>query len=318
MSAVRELIGHPSLASEGGARAHEPLTPADLADLMARFEEAARALQTTHESLQGEVRRLEGELRETKGQLRRAQDLAALGEMAAGIAHEIRNPLGSIRLYADMLVQDLADRPSERTIASKVARAVDSLNAVVTDVLTFSREIRLCPQPVAVRDLFSHALDACAAISASTRTTVRTNVDDDAEVRCDPTLIHQALVNVIRNACEAGADADAAPTVILSSCVRTVLNDQGRRTPMRVLRVEDHGPGVPPEVQERMFNPFFTTRHTGTGLGLAIVHRILDAHAGRVDIRNRSDDDPRERGAIVDLLVPIADPPHDSPHGDNP
>jgi nitrogen fixation/metabolism regulation signal transduction histidine kinase len=85
---------------------------------------------------------------------------------------------------------------------------------------------------------------------------------------------------------------------------------------MRVLRVEDNGPGVPFEVHARMFNPFFTTRHTGTGLGLAIVHRILDAHAGRVDIRNRSDDDPHARGAIVDLLIP--DHSHDPPTGENP
>ena len=324
MSAVRELIDHPSLASDQAARApaHESLTPADLADLMARFEEAARALQSTHESLQSEVRRLEGELRETKGQLRRAQDLAALGEMAAGIAHEIRNPLGSIRLYADMLVQDLTDRPAERTIATKVARAVDSMNAVVTDVLTFSREIRLCPLPVEVRDLFTHAIDACAGIINSTGATIRIDLRADAphatEIHCDPTLIHQALVNVIRNACEAGAEGGDMPTVILSSSLRTVLNDQGRREPMRVLRVEDDGPGVPPEVHARMFNPFFTTRHTGTGLGLAIVHRILDAHAGRVDIRNRSDDDPRARGAIVDLLVPVPEPTPDTPTGDNP
>ena len=321
---MRELLEHPTLAigADSGPGAERAVSEADLADLMARFEEAARALQSTHESLQGEVRRLERELRETKGQLRRAQDLAALGEMAAGIAHEVRNPLGSIRLYAEVLVHDLTDRPQERTIATKVAHAVNSLNAVVNDVLVFSREVRVSPQTVDARDAFSHAIDACASLIGETGTRVTLDAPAGVAVHCDPTLMHQALVNVIRNACEAASEVSDRPLVGLSAGERTVLNARGRRAPMRMLRVEDDGPGVPPGVHARMFNPFFTTRATGTGLGLAIVHRILDAHAGRVDIRNKAEADPGARGALVDLLLPIAshpDPnPDTTPNGDHP
>lgn len=317
MTAIREMTEHPArIASPGAMAGAESITPADLAELMARFEEAARALQGTHETLRGEVHRLERELGETKGQLRRAQDLAALGEMAAGIAHEIRNPLGSIRLYAEALVEDLADRPNERTIASKVARAVDSLNAVVTDVLAFSRDIRVCAEVVDAGDLLGQAVESCAAVIASTGTRVRIELGDPVEIRCDASLLHQALVNVLRNACEAAGEHARAPTVVLSTLRRTMLGGDGKRVSMRALRVVDNGPGVPPEVRERMFNPFFTTRHTGTGLGLAIVHRILDAHAGRVDIQTIADD-PGASGAVVDLLLP-EETAHRPPKGDQP
>src|SRR5687767_8545993 len=95
------------------------MTPAELAGLMSAFNEVTGRLQQTHETLQREVVRLRGELREANEQLERSRRLAALGEMAAGIAHEVRNPLGSIGLYARMLEQDLSDRPAERATAVK-------------------------------------------------------------------------------------------------------------------------------------------------------------------------------------------------------
>src|SRR5262249_42196179 len=120
------------------------VTPAELAELMATFNEVTGRLQGTHESLKREVVRLQGELRDANEQLQRSRRLAALGEMAAGIAHEVRNPLGSIRLYARMLEHDLVDRPQERSVATKIAAAVHGLDGVVGDVLSFAREARVC------------------------------------------------------------------------------------------------------------------------------------------------------------------------------
>jgi signal transduction histidine kinase len=102
---------------------------------------------------------LEGELKQANEQLERSRRLAALGEMAAGIAHEVRNPLGSIRLHARMLEQDLEDRPGERTVAGKIIAAVRGLDAVVTDVLAFSKELKVRPEPVLAGDLLTHALE---------------------------------------------------------------------------------------------------------------------------------------------------------------
>ncbi|MEM9372764.1 MAG: histidine kinase dimerization/phospho-acceptor domain-containing protein, partial [Planctomycetota bacterium] len=141
----------------------EPATPdaslsaSDLAELMASFNEVTSRLEQTHGQLRGEVRRLSEELREANEALQRSRRLAALGEMAAGIAHEVRNPLGSIGLYASMLEEDLHDRPECRGVAVKIGSAVRGLDAVVGDVLSFAREIRVRSCPGHPRELLERA-----------------------------------------------------------------------------------------------------------------------------------------------------------------
>ena len=288
------------------------ISPEDLAELMSAFNETAVRLQETHAMLGAEVARLQGELSETKGRLRRAQELAALGEMAAGIAHEIRNPLGSIKLYASMLVQDLADRPEEKSTATKIARAVDRLNAVVGDVLTFSREIRPRLAECSAHELFSEAAESCAPVARSMGITIDDAFfeDEDRVITADRSLFHQALVNIIRNAIEAAGESSGGGGVVRLSLVeRHVLAEDARRQRMLAFRIADSGAGIAPEIRSRMFNPFFTTREAGTGLGLAIVHRILDAHSGRILIGEDNEETlaPHDRslgGAVVDLLLP--------------
>ena len=306
-------IGAPE-APVTGAIAPPPdagaLSPADFAELVSTFNQAAADLQATHVALGAEVSRLQGELAETRGQLRRARELAALGEMAAGIAHEIRNPLGSIKLYASVLVEDLADRPEERAVAGKVAGAVDRLNAVVGDVLAFARELRLRAEPVDAPSLLAQSLEACAEHAAALGVRLDTVADRGApaELACDPGLLHQALVNIVRNAVEAAADradGDPAGRVVVAVERRTAMGEDAERRSMAAVVVRDNGPGVPDEVRTRMFNPFFTTRDAGTGLGLAIVHRIMDAHSGRVEIASGSPlGSPGRPGAEVSLLLP--------------
>lgn len=278
------------------------LSPADLAELMAAFNEVTAKLEQTHAQLRGEVRRLSTELREANEALQRSKRLAALGEMAAGIAHEVRNPLGSIRLYAAMLEEDLTDRPECRQVACKISSAVRGLDAVVGDVLTFAREIRVRTTPVGTDELLTHAADACLAESIEV---VRCDLArPPVGIECDAGLLHQALVNVIRNACDANRSVGRA-TVWLDASEGVVDPTDPDPVPGVVLSVRDEGDGVSPEVIERMFNPFFTTRAAGTGLGLPIVHRIVDAHAGRVVVLNNSDREPGARGATVELRLPL-------------
>src|SRR3954465_3945879 len=137
------------------------LAPADLAELLGAFNEVTVKLQASHDQLRAEVARLTQELGEANAQLERSRRLAALGEMAAGIAHEVRNPLGSIRLYARMLEQDLGDRPGEQGVAVKIAGAARVMEGVVTDVLTFAREFRLRPTEIDTSELFDRVLEAC-------------------------------------------------------------------------------------------------------------------------------------------------------------
>lgn len=279
---------------------------ADMAELMSAFSEASARLESTHRILHEEVGRLKGELRQANEQLQRSRRLAALGEMAAGIAHEVRNPLGSIGLYAKMLDQDLGDRPEEQVIAQKIGSAVRGLDGIVRDVLTFSKEIRVRRTRVEAGLMLDEALASCEAYCQRVKglTLVRQGADD-LEIVCDSNLVRQCLVNLIQNAIEAMAESQTSePAVTLEAFEETVHESDGTVLSMMALRVTDSGPGVRDDVLDRMFNPFFTTRHTGTGLGLAIVHRIIDAHGGRVWVSNRGEPGGRETGAIVTLLFP--------------
>lgn len=290
----------PSLPTPGS------LSPGDLAELLTAFNEVTARLQATHETLRAEVARLENELRDTNEALRRSERLAALGEMAAGIAHEIRNPLASIGLYARLLVGDLADRPQCREVAEKIASGVRGLDAIVGDVLTFAKRIEPRPGACIAGEALARAAETCmpqiSVAGACVRAPARP-AGEEIEFDADAALLQQALVNIVRNAAEALAEMPVerrpdTPTITLGAG-RVRVRDRDGSKRMVCLTVEDNGPGVPDEVKHRMFNPFFTTRHTGTGLGLAIVHRIVDAHAGMVRVRDREGG-----GSVVEILLP--------------
>lgn len=266
---------------------------ADLAELLRAFNDVTARLQGTHDQLRGEVIRLTRELGEANEQLERSRRLAALGEMAAGISHEVRNPLGSIALYARMLDQDLVDRPEQRKIAGKIATAAKGLDAIVGDVLTFSREFKLRKTEVVATEAFDAALESClhdgVAGWRSVKLVRRDRAAGNVRVRADQGLLQQVLVNIIRNAIEAMESGGGGGERMLTLSVKRVSAEcaaTGTAKEMVALLVSDTGPGVSDEVKARMFNPFFTTRSTGTGLGLAIVHRIMDAHGGRVSVRD--------------------------------
>lgn len=292
------------------------MSPADLAELLGAFNDATSRLQSAHERLRSEVARLQDELRQANEQIERSRRLAALGEMAAGIAHEIRNPLGSIRLYARMLDDDLKDRPSERGVAQRITAAVRTADAVVHDVLAFAREIRVRPEPACVGELFSRAIEE-ASPTAGLSVTIDRRDQRSAlqEIECDPSLVRRALVNIVSNAVQAMAErADRAAQARLTTDAeqRRSVDADGVERAFAVLSVTDTGPGVSEQVMQRMFNPFFTTRATGTGLGLAIVHRIVDAHGGRVSVRNITEGG-RVAGAAVELRLPIKSFKEDEP-----
>jgi signal transduction histidine kinase len=289
----------------GGLPGVGVMTPADLAELIGAFNDVTSRLSATHEQLQQEVSRLRAELSDANAELERSRRLAALGEMAAGIAHEVRNPLGGIRLYARLLEQDLEDRPEQLGIVRKLSGAARGLDQIVTDMLTFAREFRLSSGPGLASDLIEQSVAACQHDGVPGRdrvTLVRAYAEGPAvELVADQGLAVQALTNVVRNAYEAMAD-DKAPSGRLVIDARATIGEDGR--PEAVISIEDSGPGVSDETIARMFNPFFTTRATGTGLGLAIVHRIMDAHGGRVRVRNNTRGADGPRGATVELVFP--------------
>ncbi len=233
------------------------------------------------------------EVKSLEAELARKERLAALGEMAAGVAHEIRNPLGGIELYASLLRKETLEESRRAELAGKIMSAAASLNRIVTDMLTFTRSREPSWRPVPVEHVFRTALDLAQAEIRGKNLEVREEyATDGARLPLDPDLLSRALLNVVRNAAEVSPEGGAIT-------VRSKLEAHpGGR--MLVLAVLDEGPGVPEEVAPKIFHPFFTTRKDGTGLGLAIVHKIAQDHGGAVRV------EPNEpRGAAFIFRLPV-------------
>ena len=285
----------------------------DLREIIESYNTVTENLQRSHDALRDHVRRLQDELASTDAQLQRSKRLAALGEMAAGIAHEVRNPLGAIQLYAGMLASDLApshsedlDRPALAHAAREIVSAVRGLDAVVCDVLAFARELTLRARPSCVQKILERAVAASRPDIDAAQIRVigpvglgvdRCDRQGPVLAMVDSGLLHQALLNLIRNAIE----SMTGPEFVRSTPPRQrVLTLHCRREDgQAIVVVGDTGSGIAEKDIDRIFNPFFTTRNTGTGLGLAIVHRIVDAHGGSISVHN-------DGGAVFELRLPVA------------
>jgi two-component system sensor histidine kinase FlrB len=286
------------------------MSPAELAAIIEAFNDVTSKLTRTHEQLQAEIVTLRSQLCDAQAQAERARHLALLGEMAAGIAHEVRNPLGSIRLYAKMLREDLREQPGPLSIAEKIDRSVLRLEHVVGDVLTFSRKIQASAVTFDASELLEAAAET-ARFDGPVWDAVQVEIKPTTSVLTgDPDMLRQALVNIIRNAAEAMAEHRAPQRRIeLSVAARKVRDEAGAAKDMLAVCIADSGPGIPESVLPRLFEPFFTTRSDGTGLGLAIVHRIIDAHGGRITARNGnqpSNPSASGVGAVFEILLPAS------------
>ncbi|MDG1898250.1 MAG: ATP-binding protein [Phycisphaerales bacterium] len=260
------------------------LTTAELGDLMQSVMDTAERLQSTHDALQDQVRRLERELAEANAQLHRSRELASLGEMAAGIAHEIRNPLASIQLYAEVLMDDLSEQPPQADVCRKIERSVRRMDTIVRDVLQFARESTVRVEPMHASVLLERIIGECV------EPTSRINVvcEADSELSIDPSLMVQAIGNIVRNGLESMENESGGSELDVAVVQNRLRCPDGRVRPCTVFRIEDRGCGIPEAAQERLFNPFFTTRASGTGLGLAIAHRVVDAHGGHIHVAGRA------------------------------
>lgn len=293
----------PTAAAEEVRRS--AIGPEELADLVRSFTQVTERLQATHVALDEQVGRLKGELAEANERLRRSRELAALGEMAAGIAHEIRNPLGSIALDMEGLREDLGTRPELSGVCERVLRSVERLDQIVGDVLRFARDGAPQFADADPRQAIDVAVHACEAPARRYGVAIEVGPTGDVPARFDAHLIAQAIANLLRNAIEATAVAGhAGGRVRIDARRARRAGPDGRRSEHLVFRIDDGGAGVPEELLERIFHPFFTTRPEGTGLGLAIVHRIADAHGGAITVRNRIEGD-RVVGARFELALPL-------------
>jgi signal transduction histidine kinase len=248
----------------------------ELAAIISKYHDVTEDLKRSHELLNHEVTRMRQELENKNLELARRERLAALGEMATGVAHEIRNPLGGIQLFTSLLERDLEVLPESQKLVRKIAGGVDTLDKIVGDILDFAGQHDPDGRQAALLHIVGNVIDA--AQGRAQLQDVEVIFDEHAlrhDVWADQTRIERALLNLVLN----GIDATPAGGRVVISAA---LGDHGFIN----VTVSDDGTGVDEALQQRIFNPFFTTKHSGTGLGLAIVHRIVEAHGGRVAVHN--------------------------------
>ncbi len=253
-----------------------------------------RGLELRHRDQQQNavIRAQSEEIAAARARLAQSEKLAALGQLSASVAHEVRNPLAVIRSAAQSLAESVAvdDQDGQRACRFITAE-IDRLTSVVGSLLAFARPLRLEPRPVKVDELFDGALLLAAPDLQRQQVHVeRGPAAAVLSVRADVDLLRQVLVGLLANAVEAvGRDGE----VRLDA--RPLTGDQIE------IEVADSGPGVPSELQARIFEPFFTTRARGTGLGLPIARQIVEAHGGRLDVGDR-----RGGGARFTVRLPAA------------
>lgn len=227
------------------------------------------------------IRRLEEE-----GQ--RRSRLLAMGEMAAHLAHEIRNPLGSIELFATLLQRELTSEPDKRELAERISSGVRGLDHIITNLLLFTKSQRPATDSIRVNQLVEETLNFSGYLLEGNRVVPEIALAEiDPGVRGDRELLKQVFLNLIMNSVQAMPDGGT-----LAVCTR-LLPSSGRegaagRNDQVEITFRDSGVGIAESHLQRIFDPFFTTRESGTGLGLAIVHNIVAAHGGRVRVHSRT------------------------------
>jgi signal transduction histidine kinase len=220
-------------------------------------------------------------LKQAQAEARRAERLAALGQLSAGLAHEIRNPLGVIKGSAELLNQKLtASDPLPQELASYIYAEVNRLSALVGRFLDFARPSQLELRPHELPEVMEQSLKAVAQQGATSRVQIYRDFAPDLPlVLIDRELCEQAFTNLLLNACEAMGDQGGD----LRIRMRPAASANGEESEV-VVEIEDSGPGVPRDLREQIFNPFFTTKKAGVGLGLAIVSKIIDEHGGKLTL----------------------------------
>jgi two-component system, NtrC family, sensor histidine kinase HydH len=252
--------------------------------------EALRVQSAKYRKAVEELTEANRNLSQAEAAVRRSDRLAALGQLSAGLAHELRNPLGTIRASAEMLSRSVpADNEVAREVAGFIASEVDRSNSLVTRFLDFARPMQLKLVPSDLAEVLDRAVVLVERDTPQHRVTFYKNYSPDlAPFPFDAELMERVFYNLLLNAAQA---SDEGGAITLKT---------RRLDGTAEVAVIDRGPGIDPKIREQIFNPFFTTKSDGVGLGLAIVSKIVDEHGGRMAVESEPG-----RGSVFRVLLPM-------------
>jgi signal transduction histidine kinase len=272
------------------------IEPADLRRLCLRVTFMILVGYLTHglaEASRREQRRYQqaaSQLREAEATVRRTERLAALGQLTAGLAHELRNPIGTIKASAEMLARSLSEENAiAREMAGFISSEVDRTNALITRFLEFARPTPLRMKTAELAEVIDRAVAQIQRLHASAGVNIYTNYSPDIPpFLMDAEILERIVYNLLLNAVQASPPGG---TVTVKT---KPLNG------MVEISVIDRGAGIPPEQVENIFNPFFTTKPDGVGLGLAIVSKLVDEHGGAIAVESEPG-----RGSVFVVRLPV-------------
>ena len=275
------------LSSTASCDALLPGEDADLQTVLAAWHSATLRLEHTHVTLQEEVRRLTDELEEKNRELARKNRLADLGQMAAHVAHEVRNNLVPVSLYLSLLRRNLREDEQNLEVLDKVEAGFRALDVTVNDLLHFTSDRDPQCQKFSLDELLREICDSLRPQLSAQTIAVSIQIDSELMANADREMIRRALLNLVLNAVDAMPDGGRLELEAIAD------NDLQ-------ITVTDSGLGLSEENLRRLFEPFVTTKQSGTGLGLTIVERIAEVHGGTVTAENRA-----PRGARFTLHLPL-------------
>ena len=263
--------------------------------LVNRFVTQNRRQVARYQSLSETLAESNRQLQRAQAEARRAERLAALGQLSAGLAHEIRNPLGIIKGAAEMLHQKFSSsHPAAAELSTYISTEVNRLNGLVSRFLDFARPSRLELKPVDICQVVDRALEIAYHRYPESRVSIERHIAKDLPaVLADEQMCEQVFVNLILNAYEAMSPEDGAKNGPQSAATNepkitiSISCDSSNGLSGVAAEIQDSGPGVPDELREQIFNPFVSSKKTGVGLGLSIVAKIVDDHRGSIQLISR-------------------------------
>ena len=233
------------------------------------------------------------EVRALRRELERSRRLASVGRLAAGVAHEIRNPLSSIKGFATYFKQRYQDVPQDQQTADIMIQEVDRLNRVVSRLLEFARPVNVSLQPVSVRDLVVDSLKLIQQSTQDHQIEIQDHYSTTTDrIDTDPDCIRQVLLNLYLNAID---------SMQPGGCLRVEVADSAAKDAL-YLKIMDTGIGIAQKDLSKIFDPYYTTKSSGTGLGLAIAHNIVEAIGGSIEVESKP-----AQGTTFTLILPIID-----------